>query len=138
MTAADIRVTLVEDQGDGLLFFSDICRMLERLAARVGCDLTAVSQDDSGHPPTRAYRCGGQLHPLLSNELGGHRGQLVPAGGDGRVMTARVNVEVSTVPGADAGAVIKTYNYVQARVIRHATGERLPLPEVLAGREAMH
>lgn len=133
---AELRVALVQDEGDGALFFRDVCSMLEHLAARAACELTVVSKADESGLSVRTYRYRGALPPLLDREVGGHRGQFVPAGSVGRVVTSRVEVDApSATTRARDTAVIKTYQYFQSCVTRHETGARLSLGDVLAGRE---
>ena len=132
---SDVRVALATDAGDGVRFYADVTSMLEELARRAGVRFELLEECGINGLPVRLYRCSGPLPDRLLREVGIHRGQLVPAGGNGRVMTSRVAVEVPSSPSASAEpGVRKTYNYVYARVTRHDTGERLSLQDVLAGR----
>ena len=112
--------------------------MLEAIAARLGVVLSPAATPPSetqGHvfawvssPPVK-----------LLAEAGIHRAQIVPRNSQiGRIFTSTVGVEFlvpGTVPtsGNPDVPVLKTYNYVQRRVTRHATQERLDLDAVLSG-----
>jgi protein subunit release factor A len=82
----------------------------------------------------------GDLGQRLANEFGIHRAQIVPRDSQGgRICTSAVGVEFLG-PGAEPSVgkpdtpVLKTYNYQQGRVTRHATGERRSLDAVLSGQ----
>jgi len=125
-----IWVALVTDEGEGALFFPDVCRMLERLADRVGLCLKA----ETSTATTRVYRIptGVNLPRKLDREVGIHRAQLVPDRSvSGRIVTAKVAVTADSM--RDRATIIKTYNYPAKRVTIHETGAILDLDIVLSG-----
>jgi protein subunit release factor A len=134
-SVSQVRVSLVDDQGDGDRFHSDICQMLERIAARSGTEVKSIAAVDLAVPRSRTYAFASEVPEGVLREAGAHRAQLVPGGsGVGRVMTSRVVIEVTPMAQPlSASRVVKTYNYVLGRVTRHESGEILNLGEVLAG-----
>src|SRR5882724_1074409 len=90
-----VQLTLVDDQGDGVRFFSDLCQMIERIAARSGLDLGPTDGSDLQTPRSRTYVFASGLPEGVAREAGAHRAQLVPSGNAGRVMTSRVLIAVA-------------------------------------------
>jgi len=134
---ATVRVTLVDADGRGETFFSDICRMIEQIASRANVGLVSVPSTGPVSNVSRTYACPGcqVLVPELLAEVGTHRGQLLPVGSThGRVVTLRVEVEASgSVARSGSARTVKTYNYIVGRATRHSSGETRALGEVLAG-----
>ena len=128
-----ISVELTHDEGDGALFFADVCSMLEGIAKRLGLPF----ETDTRAITARSYRVllGLNLPSEIEREVGVHRGQIVPdRRGAGRIVTAKVTVRIE--PKRDRGTsdtILKTYSYPTKRVTIHATGETLPLDVVLSG-----
>ncbi len=135
-----VHIWLVADGGGGVAFLSDIRRMIEALGKRHG-SVVAPSQQGTGSPEAKLQfflSATGSLGWAEAEE-GVHRGQLVPTDSQtGRVETSLVGVELLEVGAVGSskrpvGQVLKTYNYVQGWVVRHATGRRLTLAAVLSG-----
>jgi len=132
-----LRVWLVSDAPGGEGFLADLCAMLVAVAAKSQC---ALSFEPQGSSTCREARAELPIDsPTLVRQAGVHRAQLVPASSrTGRVETVLAAVELLApsqppTPGRPAGAVLKTYNYALQSVMVHATNERYPLADVLAG-----
>jgi protein subunit release factor A len=127
-----LRVAVVGEDPAGAGFLADICRMLEAVARRRGCQLhfRAVSSTESRATVPSASR------HVLDSEAGIHRAQVAEADSPtGRISTIKVAVDASEgAPAAAANAEpIRTYNYPMRRCTVHATGETLSLDVVLSG-----
>jgi hypothetical protein len=71
-----ISVELTHDEGDGALFFADVCSMLEGIAQHLGLHFETVALEIT----SRTYRVpfGLNLPSEIEREVGVHRGQIVP------------------------------------------------------------
>ena len=126
-------VSLVRDSGEVAFFLADICRMLGSVAALAGAQLERRAGNGAGSANEAAYSWSGRSSEL-HGELGRHRAQYIPASSIiGRVMTAEVVIELRPAVG-DLSSVVKTYNYVQKRATRHASGRTATLDEALSGK----
>ena len=119
-------VVLTADPTGPVEFFHDLCRMVEAIAERVGETASVVDDDERA----RTYRVSATALEALERSSGIHRGQLAPAAGDGRIVTARVTI---TTGAAVADRMVRTYNYPLQVVTDHATGARMELALALKG-----
>jgi protein subunit release factor A len=112
--------------------------MLLAISQRVGKPIEPF-RSVAGHGDEQRANVVGILPALLTRELGRHRAQRVPEGStSGRIETAVVTVELLPVPvssdsGAESVPVVRTYNYPLRQCKDHASGQTLPLDDVLSG-----
>ena len=139
MSGVLLHAWLISDEGDGRPFLADIWRMLTHVADRDGCVLENTATPSPARSATsRLARLTGTPSRLL-RETGVHRAQRVPAGSaTGRIATSLVGVEVLPLESALSSGrppadVVKTYNYVNAAVVRHASGDRGSLAQGFEG-----
>ena len=134
MVTDKLGVELLDRNEEGEAFLADICSMLQAVAARCGCNLSAFTPAAG---PSRAVSAEiiGAVPARLLGELGIHRGQRAPAGTPhGRIVTVRVAVTLlSDGPRPARAAVLRTYNYPVRSAVRHETGHRQDLAVVLSG-----
>ena len=128
-----LSIVLAQDEGDGEAFLTDVSRMLERIAKRVGATLDTV--DRTSTSCTHRLKADAPQLAELAREVGVHRAQLVPGGSTtGRVVTTKVTVSLVPDPGYPTSEIIlKTYNCPMRKVASHSTGEIADLDDVLAG-----
>jgi protein subunit release factor A len=132
-----LHVWLIQDHGEGVSFLADVERMLNAYAKRRGALLVSAGTPSNSGSDDLTFSVTGDPS-ALSSEVGVHRAQRVPHNSVGRVETSLVGVEILTAGDAPATSrpeapVLKTYNYVYEQVVRHSTGEKHTLAEVLAG-----
>ncbi len=121
---------------------ADLCVMFRRVADRAGECLAPVAipgstpESDGTHFFARLAKADGGV---LRQEVGIHRGQLVPAKSqDGRICTSLVGVEVLSEgsepkTGRLEGPVLRTYSYTQLLAFHHPTGDVFSLSAMFKG-----